>query len=108
MITLNKENGLLIAVNERNEKICYTCKQVKPQNEFIISFPDGRLGSSSYCDACTLARKDKYRENKRKYAPKSRQRRQLLKANIINVYGGKCACCGEKEPQFLALDHINK
>lgn len=25
----------------------------------------------------------------------------------IQHYGGQCACCGESEPKFLALDHVN-
>lgn len=29
-----------------------------------------------------------------------------LRADFINAYGGKCACCGESEPLFLDLDHI--
>jgi hypothetical protein len=26
---------------------------------------------------------------------------------IIGHYGGKCACCGESEPKFLTIDHVN-
>jgi len=26
---------------------------------------------------------------------------------VIEYYGGKCACCGETEYTFLAIDHIN-
>ncbi|KKN31249.1 hypothetical protein LCGC14_0825930 [marine sediment metagenome] len=33
------------------------------------------------------------------------QRRVRLEA--ISHYGGRCACCGESEEAFLALDHIN-
>ncbi len=33
--------------------------------------------------------------------------RQKLKAEIINAYGGKCTCCGQREPDFLTVDHIN-
>ena len=29
------------------------------------------------------------------------------KLEIINHYGGKCACCGEVIPEFLTVDHIN-
>ncbi len=31
-----------------------------------------------------------------------------LKMDCLRIYGGnppKCACCGEKEPKFLSLDH---
>lgn len=30
-----------------------------------------------------------------------------LKLKVLDRYGGKCACCGEAEPEFLAIDHIN-
>lgn len=32
--------------------------------------------------------------------------RNKLRLEAINMYGGKCFCCGEKNPIFLALDHI--
>lgn len=40
-----------------------------------------------------LARRKKYRDNLRK--------------QVLDAYGNKCNCCGETEPQFLALDHIS-
>jgi hypothetical protein len=33
--------------------------------------------------------------------------RQALRLEVLNFYGGKCACCGEAEICFLAIDHIN-
>lgn len=30
-----------------------------------------------------------------------------LRLEMINAYGGKCACCGESEPIFLDLDHVH-
>ena len=30
-----------------------------------------------------------------------------LRAEVIAAYGGRCVCCGEGEPVFLALDHVN-
>lgn len=29
------------------------------------------------------------------------------KRAVMDHYGGKCFCCGEAEPCFLAIDHIN-
>jgi len=26
---------------------------------------------------------------------------------VIEHYGGACTCCGEREPRFLVLDHVN-
>lgn len=30
-----------------------------------------------------------------------------LKAEVIGAYGGCCSCCGEKNPAFLTIDHMN-
>lgn len=38
---------------------------------------------------------------------KSNNRHREYQRKAIEMYGNKCACCGEKELAFLALDHIN-
>lgn len=35
-----------------------------------------------------------------------RGRRFVSKQEMVDAYGGKCACCGENELAFLSLDHI--
>jgi 5-methylcytosine-specific restriction endonuclease McrA len=32
--------------------------------------------------------------------------RAVLKEKIVQGYGGKCACCGESEIEFLTVDHV--
>ena len=32
---------------------------------------------------------------------------QRVKSEILKAYGGMCACCGEKEPAFLTIDHTH-
>ena len=59
----------------------------------------------------------KHREAQRSYAKmarkteayKARQARYLknLRIKVLMHYGNKCACCGETEPMFLEIDHIN-
>jgi hypothetical protein len=29
------------------------------------------------------------------------------RAKLLEIYGGVCACCGETNPLFLTIDHIN-
>ena len=31
-----------------------------------------------------------------------------MKAMCLDHYGRKCACCGEDNPGFLSMDHINQ
>jgi len=45
----------------------------------------------------------------RKAYEKEREPRltKRLKREVILAYGGKCMCCGEREIEFLTIDHIN-
>ena len=63
-------------------------------------------------------RQEYYQKNKGYFQQKSREsylrtkEKQKAKRNaerkmVIAHYGGRCACCGEKEIKFLAIDHIN-
>ena len=36
----------------------------------------------------------------------NKNRRIRLRIAAIEHYGGKCACCNERQPEFLAIDHI--
>ncbi len=36
-----------------------------------------------------------------------KRRRAKIRNMVIQHYGGRCICCGETEPLFLSLDHIN-
>lgn len=52
--------------------------------------------------------REKWRRSHRPYdAQKSKNYRQRLKKQVIEAYGGKCACCGETSIEFLTLDHID-
>lgn len=31
-----------------------------------------------------------------------------LRQEVVDAYGGMCACCGEDDRRFLAIDHINR
>ena len=38
---------------------------------------------------------------------KNKKRRIRLRLEAIKHYGGVCVCCGEKQIEFLCIDHIN-
>ena len=48
--------------------------------------------------------KEIYRASYKLWHYNQRRRRKI---EAIAAYGGKCACCGESELQFLCIDHIN-
>lgn len=44
---------------------------------------------------------------RRKEADKSHRLNLILRAEVFAAYGGnRCACCGETEPMFLTIDHV--
>jgi hypothetical protein len=53
-----------------------------------------------------------YHEHKDKELYKGQRKRyadnyfQALKARFIELYGGRCECCGESIKEFICLDHI--
>ena len=55
-------------------------------------------------------RQDSYRRHRDRILALRRAegklQRQVIKREVIMRYGGRCACCGENRPAFLAIDHI--
>ena len=53
--------------------------------------------SKNYCSKCLIRK-----------STQQKIRRQKMKDEVFKHYGGyKCVCCGETEPLFLTMDHIN-
>lgn len=74
---------------------CSTCRNPRERNY-------------AYCNKCHAARQKVYREKNPEHAKAIvRKHHARLKNNMIAAYGGKCACCGEAERDFLTLDHVN-
>ncbi len=48
-------------------------------------------------------------EARRKARESQKESRERLRQQLINAYGGRCACrnCPETNPAFLCLDHVN-
>ncbi len=46
----------------------------------------------------------KRKEHYAKYQTDYKRRRRQL---VYDYYGGKCACCGETQFEFLSIDHIH-
>ncbi len=67
--------------------------------------PPSTVRRGRRCWKCDAARDPEgVRRRTRESAQRRRNRRR---AAAIARYGGECACCGEEEPSFLAIDHIN-
>lgn len=99
-------------------KKCSKCKENKSLDSFDkdSSKSDGLL---SFCKSCRksyrLQNLDKINSKGRQYYHKNIERNREKQNNryseirkeVINKYGGKCACCGEYRLEFLAIDHVN-
>jgi hypothetical protein len=66
---------------------------------------------SSQCVACHETARvyaKQYRlENPARVNEVRRNYHARLRAVTLAAYGGKCGCCGELRPEFLAIDHVN-
>jgi len=67
----------------------------------IVYTPEQRLENSKRW------KREHYRKNKERLCQQARDRHKRNRAIVIEAYGGKCTCCGESTPEFLAIDHIN-
>lgn len=66
---------------------------------------------AAYCQECKM----KWDESQRRWELKRRNaglplsatvRARRLRMQVITAYGSKCMCCGESNPFFLSIDHI--
>jgi 5-methylcytosine-specific restriction endonuclease McrA len=46
-------------------------------------------------------------EQKTAKVVKNKEYRKQVRLDVLQHYGGKCTCCGEKTVEFLCFDHIN-
>lgn len=72
-------------------------RQRAQQERFYEDHPGYR---EAYAITWREENRDKFREYNRKSLLK-------LKRQVMDTYGGHCACCGETELVFLTIDHVN-
>jgi hypothetical protein len=93
---------------EPNKKRCTKCEEVKLLDKFYLNHPYG--GLRSQCIDCHQVSEKKYRkEHSQSIKIYRRNLRAKRKLQVLVHYGGKvpsCACCGELNFEFLAIDHI--
>ncbi len=111
-------------------KKCSHCNEIKENKDFYKN-NSSKDGFYAYCKFCSNLKAKRYQKNtyhKRKDILKIYQERHLNKLKkenpeflqqksrfyrynfrkkVILGYGGKCACCGENQYEFLAVDHVD-
>ena len=66
-----------------------------------------RMSDKNNAEKRHAAQKRRYHKNPEKYRARSRKYNLARRTRVLQHYGGKCACCGENNIEFLAIDHIN-
>ena len=96
-------------------KRCQRCGEDKPLDAFY-AHRQNKDGRHSWCKSCVAAYQEDRRALRRndpafllhdREMSRARTRRaaRALRLLVVEAYGGRCACCGEAEEAFLALDH---
>lgn len=93
---------------------CRLCLLVKPIGEYTNQKPRNPGGLSRRCAQCREYQREYMRAERARHTEEQRMRhirrakelRDGRKKLIIAHYGGKCACCGTAEIEFLTVDHI--
>lgn len=89
-------------------RICRCCKNNLPLHDGTFE-PAPRKTNQNECWKHTcrkcVAKSQWKRRDKDKNRKYYRTRHQNFRKLILNAYGNRCECCGETEPEFLALDH---
>ena len=97
----------MVSMDKPKYKRCARCKRNRGIKNFQ-SFPRNRSGLASYCRDCM---RDAWNEWNVAHPGVKRERSKVsvakAKMEAFTAYGAKCACCGEVEPMFLTIDHVN-
>jgi hypothetical protein len=113
------------------DKTCNKCGCVKHITEFRLTKMRGKTVRLAICLTCQAKwhrehyqkhielnreinrkRASHYRSNKPEKAKNAAKKYRLRKQaenreKIYAAYGNKCVCCGEDNPLFLTVDHVN-
>ena len=91
-------------------KVCRECKRELDLDQNFYTNKDCKDGHTPTCKICyKSSRKDYYylRGGRETIKVSSKILRDKLKEEVLQHYGGVCACCGIIESAFLSIDHVN-
>jgi hypothetical protein len=96
-----------LLVKYRTEKVCPQCKRLLSVSEYHKDKSNSD-GHRSACKKCVRKDLKIYaRQHSEEARIRAKENWYKYKRAFLNAYGDKCACCGETEPVFLTIDHIN-
>lgn len=101
-----------MAFRDRETGLAYYKWYYYQNKERILK--EGKERRAKYSEERRKADNKRIRENRRnkkgrfQYESEWNQMYRLnAKLAVIMIMGGKCACCGEEEAEFLTIDHVN-
>lgn len=83
----------------------YAAKQYAAKRDELKALAKQHYDNNT--DAIRARRLELAAKHREKNNERERVRYLALREEIFQQYGAKCACCGESEPLFLELDHVN-
>lgn len=96
-------------IGEPSEKLCKLCG-LKPIEEFHL-YKSSRRDTyyrKSYCVSCERKRGSEWaKQNRGRRRTTAKQVRDKVRLEVLEAYGNVCACCGEANPKFLTIDHVD-
>ena len=88
--------------------LCNCCRQKAKQGEISRR---AKRKLSGKCLRCGGQKVDREISNcikcRSKRALQNKAQKKAIQEAVLNAYGRACSCCGEAEPLFLQLDHVN-
>jgi hypothetical protein len=103
------------------DKSCKRCGVTRAVTEFVVNRSAANGGN--VCRPCRRKRDAERREaererfrsehaawrasNREHVRAYARRRGAELRTEVLAAYGNACVCCGEREPAFLTIDHID-
>ena len=102
----------------REFRMCTVCLETLPVEQFYVvrNVADLKVRYMARCKKCcsaaprssTAGAQRRWRLNNPDYnRERQREYRRRIRAECLAAYGNRCACCGETEPKFLSIDHVN-
>ena len=97
----NKKSGKNKIVNV---PICRKCNVLLTDENW---YPSHKRKHDYICKECKIKCVKKWKQNNRdKHNQSNRKSNHLLRDDVIEEYGGVCACCGEPRKEYLTIDHV--
>jgi len=97
-----EQNPLFMSLTSM--RTCKTCA-IDYEEKFFLGRGRPRLRKPPvYVDECYFCRRT---NTARQQFKRRKEASPHFKAQVYAHYGNKCNCCGEADPAFLTIDHVN-